>query len=217
MGINKKSEYVDQCVKYLDFILSEEGANLIYNGVEGVHYTVDENGVRTMTAEAIELYKDQTAWKEAGLGSSQLGHFVGIAKDSIASDGKAMFLALDSSMFVETLTDTQKDFCEYYGVEYPAQAHFKNAEENNLPQMSDIDGLAKDFFPALTDEVSRLQAAVIAEADALVADLVMCDESEFEAKLSEAKKTLAKAGVTELEKYFNENWETAIKEAENYR
>lgn len=213
LGINKNSDKIDLCLKYLDFVSGEEGANLVLNGFEGVHYTVDANGVRSLTAEGLALYKDQAAWGEAGLGTTEGGHFLGLAKNAIASDGKAMLLGLDRSLFVESLTDTQKAFCEHYGVDYPAQAFVKIAAENNFPNPEMIDGMARNFLPVPGDEIAQLELAVRNEAMNLVADLVMADEDEYEAKVKAAKETLAKVGVTKIDEWYNANWQSAFDKA----
>lgn len=216
-AINKKSKNVELCMKYLDFVMSEEGANLIFNGFEGVHYTVDANGVRSLTEEGVALYNDGAAWAEAGLGTTEVGHFVGLAKDAIASDGKTMLLGLDATMFVNTLTDTQKDFAAHYGVDYPAQAFIQNAEKNNLPQYSDVNGMVRNFLPVPTDDIAQLESAVVSEAEGLIASLVMADEDEYEAKVQAAKEQLAKVGVTKIDEWYNANWQSAFDKAEAYK
>lgn len=213
MGINKKSDKIDLCMKYLEFVASEEGANLILNGFEGVHYSVDANGVRSLTEEGLALYMDQKAWGEAGLGTTEGGHFLILAKNAIASDGKAMLLGLDRTYFQATLTDIQKDFCEHYGVDYPAQAYFKVAEENNQPNPGMIDGMVRNYLPVPPSEITQLESAVESEAMNLVADLVMADEKDYEAKVKAAKATLAKVGVTKIDEWYNANWQSAFDKA----
>lgn len=217
MAINSRSDNAELAMKYLDFVLSEEGANLIFNGFEGVHYTVDANGVRSLTEEGLALYKDGTAWAEAGLGTTENSHFVGLKKNALASDGKTMLLGLDSSYFADTLTDIQKVFCEHYGVDYPAQAFVQNSEKNNLPLNSDIDGLVRSFLPQPTDEISQLEAAVVSEAEGLIASLVMASDADYEAKVEAAKAQLAKVGVTKINEFYEAHWQEAFEKAENYR
>lgn len=215
-AINKKTENVELCMKYLDFVMSEEGANLIYNGIEGVHYTVDANGVRTMTDEAVKLYNDSAAWAEAGLGNAEVGHFVGLAKNALGADGKTLLLGMDASMFQATLTDIQKDFCEHYGVDYPGQVFFQNAEKNKLSQASTIDGMVRNFLPVPNDEIAQLEAAVVSEAEGLIADLVMASDAEYEAKVKAAKERLANVGVTKIDEFYNSNWQSAFDKAAAY-
>ena len=217
MGINKKSDKIDLCLKYLDFATSEEGANLILNGFEGVHYTIDENGVRSLTDEGLALYKDQEAWGKTGLGTTEIAHFSGLAKDAIASDGKTMLLPLDKSYFVGTLTDVQKDFCKYFGVEYPAQAFIKIEKENGLPNPSTIDGMVKNFLPIPTDEIAQLESAVENEASNFVADLVLASEDEYVAKVKAAKEKLARVGVARIDEWYEANWQSAFDKAKAYK
>lgn len=212
IGINKNSDKVDLCMNYLNFVFSEEGANLIYNGIEGKHYTV-ENGVRVMTAEAKELYKDSTAWAKAGLGNAEIGHFIGLSQMALASDGNSLMIALDDDNFKDTLTDIQKDFCEYYGVDYPAQIYFEYAREYDIPNPDDIDNTVKAFLPTADDATKQLEAAVKAEAESFIAGLVMASEKDYEAKVAEAKERLEKAGLSKIDEYYNANWQSAFDKA----
>lgn len=215
-AINKNSKNVELCMNYLNLVLSEEGASLVYNGVEGKYYTVDDNGVRSLTEEGIALYNDADAWKEAGLGTTGSSHFVGLARNAIGSDGKTMLLGLDSSMFSVTLTDIQKDFSEHYGVDYPGQAFSQNAAKNNLVQMSAIDGMVRNFLVTPTDEIDQLEAVVLSEAEGLIASLIMADDAKYEAMVADAKERLAKVGVTKIVEYYESNWQSAFEKAKAF-
>ena len=211
-GINKNSDKVDLCMNYLDFVYSEEGANLIYNGIEGKHYTV-ENGVRVMTDEAKELYKDSTKWSEAGLGNAEIGTFMGLSMYALASDGNALMLGLDDDNFQSTLNDVQKDFCEYYGVDYPSQIYFEYVKEYNVPDPGDVNGNITPFLPSANDEIKQLESAVIAEAESVLAGLIMASEKDYEAKIADAKKRFEKAGLSKIDEYYEANWQAAYDKA----
>jgi len=215
-GINKNSDKIDLCMNYLDFVYSEEGLNLIMNGFEGEHYTV-ENGVRVMTDEAKELYKDATKWAEAGLGNAEICTFVGLDKKALGSDGNAMLLGLDDDNFVSTLNDVQKDFCEYYGVDYPSQIYFEYAKEYDIPDIGTIDHSITPFLPTPTDEIKQLEAAVLAEAESVVASLVMASEKDYEAKIADAKKRFEKAGLSKINEYYETNWQSAYDMAAEFQ
>lgn len=215
MAINKNTEYPELCMDYMNFLASEEGANLINNGIEGVHYTV-ENGVRTLTDEALAMYNDGT-WDANGLGSGEIGNLTILHQMGILSDGKPVLLTKDSDLFASTLTDVQKDFCEHYGVDYPTQAFMQMAEKNNLPTREEMDPTVQMFLPIPTDDIAQLEAAVVSEAEGLVAGLVMADDSEFEAKLEAAKAQLAKVGVTKIDEFYNANWQTAFEKAAQWK
>lgn len=216
MAINKNSENAELAMKYIDFVMSEEGANLIYNGFEGVHYTVDENGVRSLTEEGLAMYLNGTEWAEAGLGTVENSHFVGLGRDVIASDGKTMWLVKDSTYFTEALSDIQKEFCEHYGVDYPTQAFAQNTDENDLPSQTNIEAMVKNFLPIADDEIIQLEAAVVSEAEGLAASLIMASDAEYEAKVTAAKAQLAKVGVTKIDEFYNAHWQEAYEKAAEF-
>ncbi len=61
----------EEIMKYLDFCASDEGSRIICAGVEGVTYTVDENGFMVPTQETIDGYAawDTNMIKKHGIGS----------------------------------------------------------------------------------------------------------------------------------------------------
>ena len=147
------------------------------------------------------------------LGNTEIGHFVGLGKAALASDGVTMMIALDDSNFVGSLTDVQKAFCEYYGVDYPSQIYFKYNEQFNLPNPDHADLAVEAFLPTANDEVKQYEAAVIAEAESVLAGLIMASEADYEAKIAEAKTRFEKAGLSKIDAYYEANWQTAFDKA----
>lgn len=68
-GINAECEHPEVAAMYLEFITSKDTAIAFKWGVEGVTYTVDENGVKSYTEEYLaEKAADKTAaWKKYGI------------------------------------------------------------------------------------------------------------------------------------------------------
>lgn len=215
-AVNKNSDKAELCMKFLDYIYTEEGSNLILNGIEGVHYTVDANGKRAYTQEAIDLYNGNSdkTWEEAGLGTAVSLKFAGLSYKAIASDGQALMLTEDPSSFEGTLSAVQKDFCEYYGVDYPSQIFFEYADKYDLSSAATFDPYVKAYLPTSTDEISQIEAAIKAEAEDFIADLVMASDAEYEAKVAEAYARLEKLGLNTLIEYYETNWVTTMQLAE---
>lgn len=217
-AINKNTEYPELCMKYLDFIYSEEGANLIYNGIEGTHYVV-EDGVRSLTAEALEMYNapEGEEWEETGLYFGQTENFSGLNKGAITSDGKSLCLVFDSSLFANTLTDVEKDLCEHYGVSYPQEiveqfkVKYGNVDEGN------VDPYVLAFLPRPTDEIKQLETALCEEAESWIADLIFASDDEYASKVADAKERFEKIGLQKVNEYYESNWEQAFDKAEQYK
>ena len=71
MALSAKSQYKEEIAKLFNFVYSEEGLILFNEGIEGLHYTVNENGERIPTEYVTNnpdgLSKDQVIWyKDAG-------------------------------------------------------------------------------------------------------------------------------------------------------
>ncbi len=56
-AITTNCEHPEKAMQLLDYLNSEEGARLIYSGVEGVHWEYDENGVPQLTDSFIQMTK----------------------------------------------------------------------------------------------------------------------------------------------------------------
>ena len=217
-AINKNSEYKEICMKYIDFLYSWEGVNLIYNGIEGVHW-VEENGVRSLTPEAMEMYNstEDTIWEETGLYTAETGNFSGLLSRGIAPDGKTYALVRDASLFVDTLTDVEKDYCEYYEVSYPNEIMLEYIEKYDYVLPSEVDPFVKAALPIATDEIKQIEAALNEEAESMIAELIMASEADYEKKVANAKERLEHVGLSKVIDYFESNWQSAIDTADELK
>ncbi len=215
-AINKKTEMLDECMKFLDFIHSEEGANLIYNGIEDVHYTV-ENGVRVPTQKAIDMWTatEGEEWEKTGLYTAETSHFCALAAAGIASDGKPMFLMNDNEIRKATMTDVQKDFCDYYGVTIPMEAQIQLQEKNDMGE-DNYDRLVASFLPTGTDDTKRIEAALMEYAESISDDLIHASDAEYEALVAEVKAEFKSLGLDTLMEYYETHWDEAYDKAEAF-
>lgn len=203
-GVNVDTEYLDECLAYLDFMASYEGANLIFNGIEGVHYTVDENGVRSLTDEAWAL-KEQgnEAWEKYGLFCAEINNLGIYIKTALMSDGQPLNL-LDAPVNINrTLSATQKAFSDHYGVSYPAEKFIQVMNDNDLPMMSMVSLEEKNSVKGPTDDIKALENAVQLEAETWAATLIMASDAQYEKLCADAMEAFNAAGLTEINDYYN--------------
>lgn len=55
--INAESPHVDEALRFMDYLYSEEGTLLVSYGIEGEHYYYDENGDVQLFMDQVEYYK----------------------------------------------------------------------------------------------------------------------------------------------------------------
>ena len=215
-GINSKCEYPEKAMAFLNYIYSYDGCRLLYSGVEGEDYTI-EDGIPTPTEENIEMYKEQgTAWKETGLGFDR--NIVGLGNYTIdPDDGKTLDLFCDPSLYPELLTTCQQDFCEHYGVTYPDEIFQQYREQYDVYDQSGTNSYAIALMPAAPDEITRMEANMVEFATAQASTIILAeDEATFDQLKKEAIAEFNDMGLQEVTDWYSTEWENAKIEAENY-
>jgi putative aldouronate transport system substrate-binding protein len=96
--INSESEHVEEALRFMDYLYSEEGAMLTSYGIEGEDYTLDEEGEVQPIMEKVDYYKananDPYREYKNSLGTGALavsGRFYETRKWFLDDDSNAMF------------------------------------------------------------------------------------------------------------------------------
>ncbi len=218
-AINAKTKLVDEAAAYMNLIHTNAGCNWILNGLEGVHWEMVD-GKRQYTDYAWELWNSEghEDWYKEGLWHAEVHNMLGVNQNTILDDGQALILHKDSSQFVTGLSDVQKDFCEFYGVDYPAQYYAKLNEAAG--DANNKDPYVESCLPAYAsapDDIKQLEDAVMLEAEGWVSKLVKCKESEFDKVQADCLAALEKAGLSKVFKYYQDNWDAAWDAAEELK
>lgn len=132
--VSANSKAIDGALSFLNVCRNVESQRLMYSGFEGKHYTVVD-GVPTPTEETLAMrsaYNDE--WKKTGIENTC--NFGFLQGSFLAADGYPVNLFDTDKIRASALNPMQKDYCEFYGVEYPAQACVKLADEGKIPSMS---------------------------------------------------------------------------------
>ncbi len=221
-AINAKTKLKDQAVAYMNLIHTVEGCNLIFNGIEGVHWEYDANGVRQYTDYAWDLWNTENneAWHKEGLWHSESANMIGIGHSTILDDGKTMLLHKDKTLFESSLTDIQKEFCEHYGVSYPTEAYAKIMEDNGVTGPQVQDPFVAAFLPSnatAPDDIRQIEGNIAIEAESWISKLVKCPTEDFEDMKADCLAALEKAGLSKAEQYYKDNWQAAFDEAAKYK
>jgi hypothetical protein len=219
-AINAKTELKDQAVAYMNLIHTIDGCNWILNGLEGVHWEYDENGVRQYTDYAWDLWNSEghEAWYKEGLWHAEVHNMLGCNQNSVLEDGRALILHKSADQFITGLTDIQKDFCEFYGVDYPAQYYAKLMDATG--RANNKDPYVESCLPSngsAPDDIKQTEAAVMLEAEQWVSKLVKCKEADFDKTVADCAAALEKAGLSKVFKYYQDNWDAAWDAAEEMK
>ena len=112
--ITKNAKYPERIMELLDWASTEEGQVLLGWGIEGVHYTIDENGLRQVTPESIACMQ--------GTGDEHFNdgvgyyYFLGLSSDY--DENKQVYnRVMDGSVYELTVSDRTKEVYSHYGWE----------------------------------------------------------------------------------------------------
>ena len=96
--INNESKHVDEALKFMDYLYSEEGAMLCSYGIDGLHYTVDADKNVSLEMDLVNYYKknanDPYREYKNSLGTGALavsGRFYETRKWFLDDDSNAMY------------------------------------------------------------------------------------------------------------------------------
>lgn len=215
-GISSKSAYPEKAMAFMNYIYSYDGCRVLYSGVEGVDYTM-EDGVPVLTKESIDLYMEKgTAWKESGLGFDR--NIVGLGNYMVhPEDGKTLDLFVDPSMYENVLTESQKDFSVYYGVKYPDEIFQQYREKYDVTDLSGTDAFTVALVPAATDDISRIEASLTEYALSQASKIILAsDQAEYEELKAETMEEFDRIGLQKVIDWYSAEWEKAKEKAAAY-
>lgn len=139
MAVSKNCKYPERSMELLDFLFGAEAGRLLYSGIEGVHWDT-VNGVAALKQETIDASNaGGDAWKKTGINNGGLGNFFGLGgNDSSDIDNAPLSLWGSEAIYKEQMTPLTKDFCDYYGAEYPYQIYENRIKEGKMKDFSNL-------------------------------------------------------------------------------
>lgn len=196
VGITTACEDPVTAIKFLDYLCSDEGQVLLNWGVEGVHYFVDENGMRYRTEEEIEAANSDSDYKKkTGVGFHNYPfpcYGAGVTDETgntYTTDSKETVIA--------EYNEEQKAACEAWGVELLVDI-FPQADEFEVPAYSAVWAYTK---PAEFDEIGNILDEV---AWSSLISCVIGSEDEFDANYDVMLDEFESVGVADAEEMLTE-------------
>ena len=215
-GISAKCPNPEKAMAYLNYIYSYDGCRLLYSGIEGEDYTV-ENGVPALTQESIDLYlAGGDPWKESGLGFDRnitgLGNYT-----AHPDDGKTLDLFVDPSIYGQMLTECKKDFSAHYGVSYPDEIFQQYREKYDVYDQGNTDAFAVALVPSAPDNITRIEASLNEAAISAASKLILAkDQAEFDSLKADTIAEFESIGIQEVIDWYTTEWNNAVEKASAY-
>jgi putative aldouronate transport system substrate-binding protein len=163
MGISVKCKDVERALKFMDKLLEEDVQKLLYWGIEGEDYYVDENGRFRRTPEQKANF-DNPDWRLANAGWDLGDEFPKM--EGRYSDGNACTSGNQPEEKLENQYPYDKEFFQKYGF-YSKSDFLPLIDHPGYPEVWSIfstmeeDNIAKPIFDQITDLQNRYLPGVI--------------------------------------------------------
>lgn len=194
------SPYVEQVMKVFDYMNSEEGARMCYMGAEGREWeTVSDTP--TIKDEYIDIKLNGSANEVTTKTSGIWGGIIGTAGTTVLSDGGQAELWNTPEVWKKSLTPLQKDFCEHYGVEVPAEAARNLVAEGKAYDKSVDDTLSMDIvalLPSAPQDITRIDTRCLDIMIKAIPNLVLAENQEEFDRIQQ--ETLAELEGADIQK-----------------
>lgn len=195
-----------RAIKFIDWLSSDEGQVLVNWGIEGKHYTVDENGKRVIPEEITDRRVNDTTnfTKQTGLGNPDGLYKIFGARygDGVKDPSGNYYTTNFPEQIVENYTKAEKETLKAYNATtwkdlFPQEDDFPAKEWGALYNMPvPTDGDYQVIFQKTQDIVrKRIPEAILAKEadfdkvyDAFLAELDKAGAQKMEAEYTELVK-----------------------------
>lgn len=213
--ISANCEHPEEAMKFLDFLYSYEGARLIYNGVEGENWSVVD-GKKTLTDETLQGMTGGGTEYQQKTGIGLYPNMAGLSANSKDADGEYINLTLSDEVIASAISEGDKKFSEYYGVDYPAQAYQK-AEEEGKTEITVYNQTLTGFMSPLDSDASMISTQCTNYYLPWMSELVNAQsEEEFEQIWETGVEELNAMGYDDIFKIAEEDAAAARESAKMF-
>jgi putative aldouronate transport system substrate-binding protein len=165
--VTKMCKTPERAVDLLDFLYSEEGVRLLYNGIEGQHYEIVDGKPKLTTTYSDQKSKDLSATViSTGVGKYSL---VGLGKtvEDLTYPGRVVDYSIDPEEGVKGYTSIDKEYCSDMGITTITEKfllhpdpYYSNLLAFSLPNMpEEIQKIKNDVTQMLSIECFKVISA----------------------------------------------------------
>lgn len=196
VGVTKACENPERAVRFLDWLCTDEAQVLVNWGIEGVNYTLDENGRRIRSAEEVaRSLSDQEYERDTGVGFHRYP-FPGYGYGVLDATGSAYRLP-DRESTIAAYSEQEKAALAAWGAEMLTDI-FPQSSEFPAPRHS------AGWTMALSDTISAQVDALDEITHECLIDCIIGPTEEFDARWTAFQQKLADAGLAEAERGMTE-------------
>lgn len=202
-AISSKCEHPDKAIQFLDWCMSEEGSRMITQGAEGLAYTVDENGVATLTEQfktdnaegVVDMAETYGKWKYAGINAFQ----------HIDVDEYGNYIQPEQTPDVDSYSAVKKDALANYYKADSFTEHFttlKTADGEDLPTI--LWGSYAAAIGSKPDDIKQKYGQINDYMYKVIFKMIYAaDDAEYAALQEEAIAEVKELGIDDVYAWYD--------------
>ena len=201
-AISSKCQHPDKAIEFLDWCMSEEGSRMITQGMEGLAWEYNEDGVPVLTerfkednaAGTVDMSEVYGKWKYAGINAFQ----------HIDTDSEGYYIQPEQTPDPDSYSAVKKDALANYYQADSFTEHFttlKKADGSDLPTI--LWGSYATGIGSKPDDVKQKNAEINNYMYKQVFKMVYAsDDEQFEKLQSQCMEELQKMGLADVEDWY---------------
>lgn len=219
-AITKNCKYPEKAMQLIDFCNSEEGARLLWSGVEGVHWEEKDGKVQPTEAFRKMIKEDSSYTTTTGI--TLYNKLSGLKETQILSDGSPANVLKSNEQKAENILDIDRAYCEYYSELRGKEYLYPGMVLNDMWQNGEVETFTNYLlYTTLVQSPSDETLNILAQCDQYmnvqgIKAVMAKDDAEFEAVRAEAMTELSNMGFDQAREEILSMYETAKKDAASF-
>lgn len=219
-AITKNCKYPEKAMQLIDFCNSEEGARLLWSGVEGVHWE-EKDGKVQPTEEFRKMIKEDSSYTTT-TGITLYNKLSGLKETQILSDGSPANVLKSNEQKAENILDIDRAYCEYYSELRGQEYLYPGMVLNDMWQNGEVETFTNYLlYTTLVQSPSDETLNILAQCDQYmnvqgIKAVMAKDDAEFEAVRADAMTELGNMGFDQAREEILSMYETAKKDAASF-
>jgi len=213
--VSAKTQAAEGALSFLNILQDTDVNRIQMSGVEGVNWKV-VNGVPTPTDDTIKArVENGDTWKKIGCGA---GNFTMLQGSFLADDGYPLDLFDTDATRKAGLNPLEKDYADYYKVDYPAQACMKLVEEGKTIDLSEFMEILYAFIDIPSTDTKRIFSQCNDICFAAVPQLVQAkSDEEFKQIQDQVLTDLKNAGEGDAWAWAQDTYNKAAEKSKDIK
>ena len=225
--ISANCEYPEHAMELIEFMTSDEGARLVRTGVPGEDWDVVD-GEPELIGKRLENFtsndKEYSGYTTDGVqGIGKYKWLSPLWETNQCADGEPVDLTLSKKYVLSSVTEIDKDFCNYYTdgkAQYPGEVYKQLVDEGKLKTNNEDPavGLAATLMQPISDEATRIGNKASEYVQANIAKIITCeDDDAFAAQREKMISDINAMGYDQVLEEVQANFEDAKAAAETFK